>query len=176
MKKLFIITLIFGVAFSFGGTKGSKKLFATHTAKTLKSGEFALTSGMNFFTKAFDQSAGTGVDAFNFWQINGDVSLSYGIMDGLDLSLSSRLYQDTQQDKNNTPAYIDIAAKYGNIEISGRSFLMAANLGITIGTAEYENILFEDYTSSGSRSFLKLYSLTILMNTYLKEQLVFTHL
>jgi hypothetical protein len=173
MKKLVLIFALIYLGFAFGGTKGSKKLLTTHTAATLKSGEFALTSGMNFFTKAFD-SAGGGVDAFNFWQIDGDLAISYGLMEDLDLTLASRFYQDTQSEGNNSPAYVSIDAKYGNIEVSGRSLLMAANLGINFGTGDEFNIAFEDYHSEGLTIYPEVV-MSYFSDEYLPERAFSVH-
>lgn len=151
MKKLILSICIAGFLFATGGTKGSKKLFSLSTAKVLRPGQFTLGSGVNFYTKAFSASGGIDISSFNYWQLNGDINLSYGISDMFDVSLIARMYQDSHHngDDPNLPAFLDLDFKFGNIELGSKSFLFAGNLGLEFGIASYHNVPYEDYVSEG---------------------------
>ena len=144
----YIIFFITGllVSVTSQNKKGSMSLLTTNTARTLNPGQFTIDAGMNFFTKA---SAVNTSAAFNFWQINGDIALSYGISEKIDIAIVSNLYQDTQGSEANFPSSIGITPKIGQLELSGRSFLMSANLGLVFGIGEESNVPFENYVSEG---------------------------
>lgn len=150
MYRIVSIVLMTSFLFAIGGPKGSKKLFSLSTAKTASSGGILISSGMNFFTQAFSSDVNLqNVSSFNYWQVDGDVSMTYGITDDIDIILNARLYQDTQQQDNNFPSYISADLKYGNIDIVDREFQMAITTGFQFGLGKYRNLPFEDYVSEG---------------------------
>jgi hypothetical protein len=140
------------MSFATGGVKGSQKLLTIGTARTLNPGQFTIGTGVNFYTKAFSGGGGQ-IDfaSFNFWQLDGDVSFSYGISNMFDVSLNTRMYQDSHHNDGdpNLPAYVDLDLKFGNIELGSKSFYFAGNLGLEFGIASYDNVPYEDYVSSG---------------------------
>ena len=165
-----IILMILFASFVLGqNKKGSVSLITTQTAKTLEKGSFLINSGMNFFMKTPENKT------FNIWQVNGDLAFSYGLTDGFDLTLSTNLYQDTQDSDNNLPASLSLIAKMGNISLSNRSFLFSTNVGFGLGIGENMNIPFEDYFAEGL-SISPSLSFSYFTDQYLPDRAFSLHL
>ncbi len=172
MKKVSLILLALFVTFAYSQPPmGSKSLLHTQTARTLSKGFVTLNSEMNFFTRA-TEFVGSGqppqnFHAANYWLVVGQTSLSWGIIDNLDLILSPRIYQDTHySNEYNLPDDIFVSLKTGSFGFMENKLYLGMMLNTRIPTGEKHNYPFVEYTSGAVE-----FGMTGLMSYYLDPYL-----
>ena len=181
MKKvsLILLALIVTVAYSQPPI-GSKSLLHTQSARTLSKGFVTLYSEMNFFTRA-TQFVGSGQPpqnfrAANYWLVVGQTSLSWGILDHLDLILSPRIYQDTHySNEYNLPGDIFVSLKMGSFGFMEKKMYGGVMLNTRIPTGEKHNYPFVEYASGAVEvGFTGL--LSYYLDPYLPDRSLSAHL
>ena len=83
----------------FGATYGSRAMLHLQTASTLRPGKLNMRSQLAFYSKAVDHfnEAKSQDDFTDFWDVNGDILLSYGFTRNLDMTAMLRLYKDVHK-------------------------------------------------------------------------------
>ncbi len=181
MKKVSLILLALMVTFAYSQPPiGSKSLLHTQSARTLSKGFVTLYSEMNFFTKA-TQFIGSGqppqnFHAANYWLVVGQTSLSWGILDNLDLILSPRIYQDTHySNEYNLPGDIFVSLKMGSFGFMEKKLYTGLMLNTRIPTGEKHNYPFVEY-ASGAVEFGMTGLLSYYLDPYLPDRSFSAHL
>ncbi|MCK5077980.1 MAG: transporter, partial [Calditrichia bacterium] len=145
-----VIVLILFPLFVMGATNGSKSLWHTQMAKTLNPGRLELRTDMNFYTKIGDFLGEDKPEDFktvNYWDVQGNVLLTYGIMKHLDGTLMIRSYQDVHRSgtEANIPGDIFLDIKTGGWELQSPKFNFATILSIRFPSGSVHNYPFEPY-------------------------------
>lgn len=156
IRKLYFLLVVLFIwinAYSQNpGSTGSIGLFHTHTGRVFEKGRFDIYANMNFFTKLADyinlNNRPEDFEAHNAWLIASNLSFTYGVIENFDITLSSRLYQDTHhQNKYNFPGDIFLSFKGGSFDL-GKKRLFGALMGsVRIPTGEVHNYLYAEYAS-----------------------------
>ncbi len=136
----------------FGSTNGSKSLWHTQMGRTLSPGRLELRTDMNFYTKVGDYLGQDKPEDFvtvNYWDVQGNALLTYGVMEHLDASLLVRTYQDVHhgEDEANIPGDIFLDIKTGGWELRSPKFNFATLLSLRFPTGNVHNYPFEPYAS-----------------------------
>ncbi|HQU72170.1 MAG TPA: hypothetical protein PKV71_02810 [Calditrichia bacterium] len=115
---------------------------------------------MNFFTKVGDVLGGQRPENFtltNYWDVQGNMYLSYGITRHVDASVQLRVYQDVHQDGSifvkqeeyNLPDDLFLNLKIGNFGLSGDRVQLGTMFALRAPTGSVHNYPFEPYTAGG---------------------------
>jgi hypothetical protein len=129
--------------------------FAVRSAWTLQRGYLTSYLHARFFGKVASFSLGQlGLDAVTFWDVQGGLSLNYGIRPHLDLTLSAIAYQDHNQGGRGYNLVDDLflTLKIGSFGHATGAWRYGLDLGVRFPTASMHNIVFEPY-SAGRTSF-----------------------
>jgi hypothetical protein len=183
MKKLnliFIAWFIFGV--TLAQYPGSVSLIHTHTGRVFNRGDLELHTNMNFFTKLGQLRPGVTDPNFkpvNWWNVSGNMMLTFGLLNHFDLTVAPRVYQDLnfgRVDKvANIPDDLFITLKAGSFAFANRKFYVAGMLNMRIPTGEGHNIYFSEY-SSGALEYGLMTALSFYLDPYLPDRAFSTHL
>ncbi len=176
MKKLGYIILFLITASAYGQLpNGSYSLIHTQTARTYEPGRLELKMNMNFYTKLADYINDPSLkpadyNALNMWVSQGNINLTYGIVNHLDFTLATMIYQSTQTgDKYNLPDNVTLMMKLGNYAFAKRMFMASAILSTKFFTGNYWNYPFAQYQSGGLEYGLTG-ALTYFSDPYLPER------
>jgi len=175
MKKISLLLLILFVGTAFSQPpNGSKSLIHTQSARTFDSGRLEVHSSMNFFTRATDfigsGQTPQGFQGVNYWLVAGNLAFTYGVMDNLDITLASRLYQDTHyENEYNLPGDIFITVKGGSFAFASRRMYGALMASLRIPTGEQHNYPFTEY-ASGALEYGFTGAMSYFMDPYLPER------
>lgn len=181
MKKISLLLLLFIVGAAFSQPpNGSKSLIHTQSARTFESGRLEIHSDMNFFTRATEFiGSGTkpaGFTAVNYWLVAGNLTATYGILDNFDVTLSSRLYQDTHYaNEYNLPGDIFLTLKGGSFAFANRKMYGAFMSTLRFATGEQHNYPFTEY-ASGALEYAFTGALSYFADPYLPERSFNAHL
>ncbi len=131
---------------------GSKSLLHVQTASTLKPQRLDFRTDMNFFTKVGDflgQQKPSNFSAVNYWDVQANALLSYGIAEHFDATFTTRLYQDVHKADNeaNTPGDLFLDLKAGSFGLSNNKFHVGGLVSFRFPTGESHNYPFERYTA-----------------------------
>lgn len=149
---LFMLVLLTGIALGEGiGSNGSKGLLHVQSASTLNARRLDFRSNMNFFTKVGDflgQTKPANFTVVNFWAVQGNALLTYGIADHLDATLTTRVYQDVHKTNEfNTPGDLFLDIKAGSFNVLNNRINLGAQTSFRFPTGEDVNYPFENYTA-----------------------------
>jgi len=151
VEMRWLSSLIFLVAFLTtlnAQNPGSRSLLHTHTAKTFEQGRLEVQTDMNFFTKLGEHLTSSNVAAVNYWDVAGNVLISYGLIDNLDLTAALRVYQDTHyRGGYNAPDDLFLTLKAGSFSLGSRNFYGSGMLNFRFGIGEQHNYPFAEYAS-----------------------------
>ncbi len=176
--SLLLLVLFTTVAFS-QPPNGSKSLIHTQTARTFDSGRLEVHSNMNFFTRATDflgDNTPQDFKAVNYWLVAGNLAFTYGIMDNLDLTIASRLYQDTHyENEYNLPGDVFASLKVGSFSFANRHMYGALLSTFRFATGEEHNYPFAEY-ASGAVEYAFTGALSYYLDPYLPERSFNAHL
>jgi hypothetical protein len=134
LKILFIFLVLPVVA--FGATYGSRAMLHVQTASTLRPGKLNMRTQLGFYSKAVDyfNQAKDQDDFIDFWDVSGDVLLSYGFTKNFDMTAMLRLYQDvhkgTNADSKNLPDDLTIDFKGGSFGLGGNKTQLSGILSL----------------------------------------------
>lgn len=182
MTKLrIVVILILMQAVVFGQFPGSKSLMHTQTGRTFEQGRLEIHSNMNFYTKLADFAGNPSLKpanftAANYWVVAGNLLLTYGILDNLDVTIAPRIYQDTNRiGEYNLPDDIFITVKGGSFDFANRRFYGALMLNTRIGTGDVHNYPFTEY-ASGAFEYGFMGAVSYYMDPYLPDRSLSAHL
>lgn len=151
--KLFLVFLLIPVV-ALAGNFGSQHLLHVQSASTLNKGTLDFRSNLRFFTKVGELLGGNkpaNFSAVNYWDVQSNVLLTYGVMEHFDLSVMNRVYVDrnTSGGEYNSPEDIFVDGKVGSFGMSNNRFGygILGKLRIPVGKAY--NYAFEPYTAGG---------------------------
>ncbi len=180
MKKVSLILLVLSISFLYSQPPiGSKSLLHTHSAQTIGKGVVTLYSDMNFFTRATEfvgAQKPANFRAANYWLVVGQVYLTWGILDNLDLIISPRIYQDTHYiNEYNLPGDVFTSLKLGNFAFMQRKMRMAGALTFRFPVGEKHNYPFVEYASGAVEyAFTGMWS--YFLDPYLPDRSLSFHL
>ncbi len=177
--SLLLLLLIVSTAFS-QPPNGSKSLIHTQSARTFESGRLEVHTDMNFFTRATEFiGSGTkpaGFTAVNYWLVAGNLTATYGILDNFDVTLASRLYQDTHYaNEYNLPGDIFLTLKGGSFAFANRKMYAALMSTFRFATGEQHNYPFTEY-ASGALEYSFTGALSFFADPYLPDRSFNAHL
>ncbi len=148
--KLFLV-MVFVPVFAFAGAFGSRSLLHMQTASTLERGTLDFRTNMNFYTKVGEylgQNKPANFSAVNYWDVQSNALLTYGIMDHFDATAMVQIYQDLNaKAEYNSPGDIFLDFKLGSFGLSNNRFNYGFMLPIRIPSGKYHNYPFEPYNA-----------------------------
>jgi hypothetical protein len=183
MKKLnlVVITMLI-VCYTFAQYPGSISLIHTHTGRVFDQGDLEVHTNMNFFTKLGKLKEGVSQPSFkavNWWNISGNVMLTFGLLNHFDISVSPRVYQDlnfgTTGKAANIPDDLFLTLKAGSFAFANRKFYAAGMINMRIPTGEGHNIYFSEY-SGGALEYGLMAALSYYIDPYFPDRAFSTHL
>ena len=146
-----LVVLLLIPSFVLGAVFGSKSLLHVQKASTLKPGRLELRSDMRFFSKVGDylgQNKPADFTAVNYWLVQGNALLSFGVMNNFDITLMTRVYQDThKKNEYNSPDDIFLDIKGGSFGFMNDRIQVGGILSFRFPTGEVHNYPFEPYTA-----------------------------
>ncbi|GAB4336981.1 MAG: hypothetical protein Kow0037_19060 [Calditrichia bacterium] len=150
--KLLLVLLIIPMV-TIAGTYGSRGLVHVQSASTLDPGTLELRSNLRFFTKVGEflgENKPANFSAVNYWLVQSNVLLTYGVMEHFDLTVMNRVYQDNHKPSEyNSPEDIFIDAKIGSFGLSNNKFNYGFLIPLRIPVGKDYNYPFEEYTAGG---------------------------
>lgn len=148
-KSIWLLLLVPVIAFS--GTFGSRGLLHVQSASTLNKGTLDFRYNLRFFTKVGDylgQNKPANFSAKNYWDVQSNALLSYGVMDHFDVSLMNRVYQDNHKPSEyNSPEDVFLDFKIGSFGLNNNQFYYGLLTSLRIPTGKEYNYPFEPYTA-----------------------------
>ncbi len=148
--KVFLIALIVPLI-TFAGTFGSRNLIHVQTASTLDKGTLDFRSNLRFFTKLGDYLGSdkpADFSAVNYWDVQSNILLTYGVVEHFDMTVMNRVYQDNHKPSEfNSPEDIFLDLKLGSFGLSNNRFHYGLLSSIRIPTGKDYNYPFEPYTA-----------------------------
>lgn len=181
MKKISLVLLVLFIGLAFSQPpNGSRSLIHTQSARTFDSGRLEVHSNMNFFTRATEFIGETDAPAdfsgVNYWLVAGNMAFTYGISDNLDITLASRLYQDTHDtNEYNLPGDVFITIKGGSFAFANRKMYGALMSTVRIATGEKHNYPFTEY-ASGATEYGFTGAMSFFNDPYLPDRSFNAHL
>ncbi len=177
MKKLgYIILFLLSVSAYGQLPNGSYTLIHTQTARTYEPGRLVLKTNMNFWTKLAKYIGDPSLKPSDFkelnaWVAQGNINFTYGIVNHLDLTMATMIYQDTQtgEKKYNLPDNITLMMKFGNYAFAKRMFMFSGIIASKFFTGEKWNYSMAQYQSGGVEYGLST-ALTYFSDPYLPER------
>ncbi|HDP98506.1 MAG TPA: hypothetical protein ENN22_04895 [bacterium] len=145
-RGMLIILLTFLISPAFAnGLNGGRGLTYVKSAWNLKSGYLTLYGRSQVFGKVVSKET----SAITIWNIQGALSLNYGISNHIELAISPIMYQDTQrgEKKYMMPGDLYLGLKFGSYNIKGSSMTWGISLDTRFPTAKESNVPFEPYSS-----------------------------
>ena len=128
---------------------GSISLLRMQTASTLQPRRLDLRTNTRFFTKLGDylgSNKPANFSAVNFWSVQGNALLTYGISENFDATFAVRVYQDThKKNEYNAPSDISIDLKGGGFQLGNNKLQAGGIFGLILPTGEKHNYPFEEY-------------------------------
>jgi hypothetical protein len=149
--KLFLIVSLVPMLAS-ANTYGSRKLLHVQSASTLNKGTLDFRTNLYFFTKVGDylgEQKPANFAAVNFWNVQSNALVSYGIHDNFDLTVMWRIYQDAHVTglESNSPEDLFIDLKGGSFGLSNNRFHLGMIGSLRIPTKSTYNYAMEFYTA-----------------------------
>ena len=158
--RLFLGALLFGVIGQASPARAqmnaSRGPLVVRSAWTLEPGYLTLLTHTRFFGKVsqLPQAQG-GANAVTIWNVQGGMSLNYGISKHFEASFVPMIYQDTNKKTNKGYNLLDdlfLLLKVGSLGSKGGSLSYGFDFGLRFPTAKEHNVVFESY-SAGKTSF-----------------------
>lgn len=143
-----IVILLGFMPFLYGSRlNGGTGLTYIKSAWNLKPGFLTLYGRTRFFGKV--ASIANQASAVTYWDVQGALSINYGISDHIELAISPVMYQDNHKGKSgyNFPDDLFLGLKFGSYNLKGTSLTWAVSLDSRFPTAKYHNVPFEPYSA-----------------------------
>ncbi|MBN1154764.1 hypothetical protein JXB12_07575 [candidate division KSB1 bacterium] len=142
---------------------GGYGLHYVGSAWTLKQGHMTVKAQSRFFGKVSPNSAVT------VWDVQGALSVNYGVSDHLEMQVAPIIYQDSHKGKGgkgyNLPDDLFLSLKLGSYRLKNSSLAYGFMLQTRFPTAKYHNVVFEPYSAGTVSWGLKA------MGTYSRDPL-----
>jgi hypothetical protein len=155
--RLLILALCFGV---FGPVRqvhgqinASRGPLTVRSAWTLEPGYLTLTTHTRFFGKVsqITQPGQTSTSAVTIWDVQGGLSLNYGISKHFEAAFVPMIYQDTNKRTDKGYNLLDdlfLFLKVGSLGNKGSSLSYGFDLGVRFPTAKEHNVVLEPYSAA----------------------------
>jgi hypothetical protein len=119
------------------------------SAWTLQPGYLTLYSHTRFFGKVATKQGSAGTNAVTIWDVQGGLSLNYGISKHFEASVAPILYQDTNSGGKGYNLIDDLFLflKIGSFGNKGSALSYGVHLGTRFPTAKEANVIFEPYSA-----------------------------
>jgi len=149
---LFFLLMLPCIAFGEGfGSVGSQSLLRVQSASTLNPKRLDIRADLNFFTKLGDYLGSqkpANFDAVNYWVVQSNVLMTYGLAEHFDATATVRLYQDVHKENEyNAPGDIFLDLKAGSFGFSDNKLNIGGAFSMRIPTGSDANYPFENYTA-----------------------------
>jgi hypothetical protein len=136
-----------------GQINASRGPLTVRSAWTLEPGYLTLTTHTRFFGKVakLTQPGQTSTNAVTIWDVQGGLSLNYGISKHFEAAFVPMIYQDTNKRTDKGYNFLDdlfLFLKVGGLGSKGSSLSYGFDLGVRFPTAKEHNIILEPYSSS----------------------------
>ncbi|HEX9935152.1 MAG TPA: hypothetical protein VGB38_08150 [bacterium] len=149
---LLLLVCLFESRLESTTTLGGPGLIAVHSAHVLPKGTLELYAGTRYFGKI--ASFKNNQHAYTLWDVQGLMSLNYGISRHVSIGFSPILYQDINRDggnvwqgKANLPDDITLSMKAGSFSRLESPFVFGGLFGLRLPTARKHNIIYEPYSA-----------------------------
>ncbi len=144
-----LLLLLFAYASHAVIINGGKGLPHTKAAWVSQSGHLTLQTNTRFWGKVHQiRDTQLGVPtAQTIWNVQGLVSLNYGLGRHFDLNVTPILYQDDQTKYGVYPFDTFIGLKIGSYGAKASSLNYGMQMHLRFPTGEVKNVMFEDYTA-----------------------------
>jgi len=168
MKRIICWVILFCVAvfWKTGAAtplQGGIGLHHLYSARVLPKGHLEWHNGIRYFGKI--ANFGDERDAYTLWNVQGFITINYGISDHVELAISPIVYQDTNkpgQDVVNTPDDLYLSLKTGSHSKLESPWIFGGMVYARIPTANLHNIIYEPYSAGslelGVTGFLSYFS------------------
>jgi len=143
---IIIFLIIILVPWAYGiGLNGGRGLTYVKSAWNLKSGFLTLSGRSQVFGKVSNNAQ----NSVAVWDIQGALSLNYGITDHIELALSPIMYQDTQVGKKKymMPGDLFLGLKFGSYNVTRSSLTWGLSFDTRFPTGKESNVAFEPYSA-----------------------------
>jgi hypothetical protein len=150
-----LIGLIGTTAPARGQINASRGPLIVRSAWTLEPGYLTLLTHTRFFGKVTQQAGTNGTNAVTIWDVQGGLSLNYGLSKHFEAAFVPVIYQDTNKRTGKGYNLLDdlfLVVKVGSLGSKGSSLNYGFDLGVRFPTGNEHNVLFEPY-SAGKTSF-----------------------
>jgi hypothetical protein len=122
------------------------------SAWTLEPGYLTLLTHTRFFGKVakLAQPGQTTINAVTIWDVQGGLSLNYGISKHIEASFVPLIYQDTNKSVDKGYNLLDdlfLFLKVGSLGSKGSALSYGFDLGVRFPTAKEHNVIFEPYSA-----------------------------
>ncbi len=140
----FIILVLFSVVHG-NGINGGRGLTYVKSAWNLKPGHLTLYGR----SQVWGQVSSKALTSIAVWNIQGALSLNYGVSDHIELAISPIMYQDTQrtEKKYMVPGDLMVGLKFGSYNMGGSSITWGISFDARLPTGEDFNLAFEPYSA-----------------------------
>jgi len=138
-----------------GQINASRGPLIVRSAWTLEPGYLTLLTHTRFFGKVTQQAGKNGTNAVTIWDVQGGLSLNYGLSKNFEASFVPVIYQDTNKRTGKGYNLLDdlfIFVKVGSLGSKGSSLNYGFDLGVRFPTGKEHNVIFESY-SAGKTGF-----------------------
>jgi hypothetical protein len=131
---------------------GGVGLIYVHSAKVLPKGTLEFYAGTRYFGKIASFQAGHR--AYTLWDVQGVMSLNYGISPHVQIGVSPVLYQDVNRNggnfwkgQANLPDDVFLSLKVGSYSALESPFVFGGLMTWRLPTAKKHNIIYEPYSA-----------------------------
>ena len=142
---VFFLILILFSSVSGNGINGGRGLTYVKSAWNLNPGHLTLYGRSQVWGKV----ASGSLTSVAVWDIQGALSLNYGVSEHIELAISPIMYQDTQrgEKKYMVPGDLIFGLKFGSYKVRASSLTWGIGLDARFPTGEEYNIAFEPYST-----------------------------
>jgi len=149
LNALFLIFILQCSAYA-NGINGGRGLNYVKSAWNLNSGHLTFYAR----SQAFGQIATYSSQSIAVWDIQGAVSLNYGVSDHVEFAIAPVIYQDTNRGQYEylLPGDLMLSLKCGSYNLKGSHLTLGIGFDTKLPTGKTQNLPFEPY-SAGKASW-----------------------
>lgn len=154
--RLLLLTAVFGwlgkTSPALAQINASRGPLIVRSAWTLEPGYLTLQTHTRFFGKVsqLSQPGQVSTNAVTIWNVQGGLSLNYGISKHFEAAFVPVIYQDTNKRTDKGYNLLDdlfLFLKVGSLGRKGSSLSYGFDVGLRFPTAKEHNIMFEPYSA-----------------------------
>ncbi len=154
LEKFWFLAVLIGLLGQTPAARGqinaSRGPLIVRSAWTLEPGYLTLLTHTRFFGKVTQQAGKNGTNAVTIWDVQGGLSLNYGLSKHFEASFVPIIYQDTNKRTGKGYNLLDdlfLFVKVGSLGSKGSSLSYGFDLGVRFPTGKEHNIIFEPYSA-----------------------------